>query len=73
MQQFLDFDIDKYNLLILIYDNFTQKDIRIRNEFQYFIIMLCLAQYLVHIKKMIRNIKYRNLRVNDDDEQTFAE
>ncbi len=58
---------EKYNLLIKLCEGLTQNVLSIRSEFKYIIEFLCLSFYVCRAKKIIRNLKYKRIKVNEDD------
>lgn len=64
---------EKYQILIKICDNFTQKVISIRKEFIYAIEFLCLSQYLCIVKRLIRNLKYKRVKIDEDDDEDLID
>jgi hypothetical protein len=67
LELLLMFFREKYDILIKIVDNLTQQVLPLKNEFKYLIQFLCLSHYLCRAKKIIRNIKYKRIKVNDND------
>lgn len=47
--------------------------ISVRGEFKYVVEFLCLSHYLCHIKKLIRNLKYKRIKVDEDDDEDMVE
>lgn len=73
LELFLQFTVDKYAILPKISENFTQKVFNIRPELKYLIEFLALAHYVTHAKKMIRNLKYKRVSVDENGEDLVEE
>jgi hypothetical protein len=51
----------------------TQQVLSINSEFKYLIQFLCLSHYLCRAKKLIRNLKYKRIKINDSDKNEMIE
>ena len=58
---------EKYNIMIKICDSLTQSVLSIKKEFKYIIEFLCLSYFICRLKKIIRNLKYKRIKVNESD------
>lgn len=73
LELLLMFFREKYNILIRLCEGLTQNVLSIKSEFKYIIEFLALSYYVCRAKKIIRNLKYKRVKVNEDDKADLIE
>ncbi len=68
LENYLNFDCQKYEILLKIADKYISPDTAIKESINYYITFLCICKFLTHMKKIIRDLKNKNLSIPDYEE-----
>ena len=68
LENYLNFDCQKYEILLKIADKYSSTDITVKESVNYYVSFLSICKYLTHMKKVIRDLKNKNFSLPDFDE-----